>query len=40
MSHQSVKVVKGNGGWGDDMILTPTPKRKSDIRGTAAASTR
>ncbi|WP_455130778.1 PTS glucitol/sorbitol transporter subunit IIB [Propionibacterium acidifaciens] len=27
MSHQSVKVVKGNGGWGDDMILTPTDEK-------------
>ncbi len=27
MSYQSVKIVKGNGGWGDDMILTPTDEK-------------
>lgn len=27
MSYQSVKVTKGNGGWGDDMILTPTDEK-------------
>ncbi|RLP10089.1 PTS glucitol/sorbitol transporter subunit IIB [Propionibacterium australiense] len=28
MSYRSVKVVKGNGGWGNDMILTPTDEKK------------
>lgn len=27
MSYKSVKIVKGNGGWGDDMILTPTDEK-------------
>lgn len=27
MSYESIKVVKGNGGWGDDMILTPTDEK-------------
>ena len=28
MSYRSVKVVKGNGGWGNDMVLTPTDEKK------------
>lgn len=28
MSYQSVKIVKGNGGWGDDMVLTPTDEKR------------
>ena len=27
MSYETIKVVKGNSGWGDDMILTPTDEK-------------
>mgnify|MGYP000864759728 FL=1 len=28
MSYRSVRIVKGNGGWGNDMILTPSDEKK------------
>jgi len=40
MSYRSVKVVKGNGGWGNDMVLTPTDEKKVVMSVTGAASTR
>lgn len=34
MSYQSIKIVKGSGGWGDDMILTPTEGKHTIISVT------
>ncbi|MFV0452581.1 MAG: PTS glucitol/sorbitol transporter subunit IIB [Propioniciclava sp.] len=34
MSYESIKIVKGSGGWGDDMILTPTEEKHTIISVT------